>query len=113
MQTFSCVTTSSLLRRWAAFDGVLPPLPGWPRHPLAPSQLSSTQLEHETETLALQLVALARDNRTGAISALAREHKHRGEQWAGPPRLLELGCTHRTEARDEGVEAGSRGELEA
>ena len=29
---------------WSAFDGRLPPLPGWPRHPLAPTTLSIPRL---------------------------------------------------------------------
>ena len=41
--------------RWAAFDAELPPVPGWPRHPLAPTQMDASQLERDSSALFAEL----------------------------------------------------------
>ena len=49
---------------WAAYDGKLPPLPGWPRNPIAPGGLTpinTSVLVHEKH--ALQAEVTAREKR--------------------------------------------------
>lgn len=92
---------------WAAFDGVLPPLPGWPRHPLAPRQMSLSALrkEHATRAAAAAKAEAAHKPATApdAHEGAASVHRQRSIEVARRRRELVKAEIERLQAAGAGA----------
>ena len=59
---------------WAAYDGKLPPVPNWPRNPVAPSRFNVSQLLREKRVLEAEVARIGRHSRPTSLGNSAKSN---------------------------------------